>query len=218
MIVRIFGGRSFNSRMFPRFLLLSAWILIAFLSSAQRATATLLKDGLLRLDLGELRLFADVAPNGKPAGMSAGDVALCPLPRLEALPTDNAFGPWLCGNALDSLSFAVGERTGAYVYVRATNHGELVHASFLVQWNGRRLYFSGFTDDPSDLLSKQDIDVAFLNPALIEALQDKGRKVDARKVVVYHLADKPAEELPGAPCDRCEQLVPQTSETVTLFR
>jgi hypothetical protein len=213
MNVRIFGGRTFNSHMFPRLILLAAWMLFGLVLSAQRATAVLLQDGLLRIDLGELRLFADVPPNGKPAGLSGGDVALCPLPRVEG-----AFGPWLSGNALDSLSFAVGERTGAYVSVRATPYEGLTHASFVVQWNGRRLYFSGNTADPKDLLAAQDIDVAFLNPALIGALRAQGRKVYAKKVVLYHVGASAAEDLPGAPCDRCEQLVPQPGEAVTLFR
>jgi L-ascorbate metabolism protein UlaG (beta-lactamase superfamily) len=67
-----------------------------------------------------------------------------------------------------------------------TPHGGTEHYSYLVEWGGRRLYFTGDTDDSEALLATRHIDVAFVTPWLLKALEALGRRIDARQVVVYH--------------------------------
>lgn len=219
MNVRIFRPGSFNSMLFPRTLFLFTVLALPCATSAQRAAATCLGEGLFRVDFGEVRLFADVGSTERPSGLLGSDIVLCPQGRSEILPTHRVFGPALTGPMLDSMSSAVGERTGVYVYARPIAGGDRPHDSFLVQWNGRRLYFSGSSDDPADLIATEDIDVAFLDAALLAAMNRSHRKVDARKVVVYHQrTDVPVDADMSAPCDRCELLVPKPGEPIQLFR
>lgn len=203
--------------LFPRVLLLSAALALPFLGSAQRVMATCLRDGLFRVDLGEVKLFADVAPTGSVAGVDAAAVVLSPSGRTEHLATRMVFGPQRTGAAADSMSSAVGDRTGVYVYARTTTTPNGPRSSFLVQWNGRRFFFSGDAEDPTDVLATDDIDVAFLTPAIARSLDQLHRKVDAKRIVIYHTGAA-AADVP-VPCDRCEVLSPTPGdEPVQLLR
>jgi glyoxylase-like metal-dependent hydrolase (beta-lactamase superfamily II) len=67
-----------------------------------------------------------------------------------------------------------------------TPHANIGHYSYLVTWSGLRLYFTGDTDDPSQLLEAKNIDVAFVSPWLFERVHKSGRRIDARRIVIYH--------------------------------
>jgi L-ascorbate metabolism protein UlaG (beta-lactamase superfamily) len=67
-----------------------------------------------------------------------------------------------------------------------TPHANIGHYSYLVTWHGRRLYFTGDTDDTAQLLDVKNLDVAFVSPWLFEAVQRSGRRIDARRIVIYH--------------------------------
>ena len=67
-----------------------------------------------------------------------------------------------------------------------TPHANIGHYSYLVTWHGRRLYFSGDTDSPDRLLATRNLDVAFVSPWLYESINKSGRRIDARRVVIYH--------------------------------
>lgn len=68
----------------------------------------------------------------------------------------------------------------------ATPHRGLEHYSYLVEWNGFRLYFTGDTEDAGELLRQRGLDVAFVSPWLLRSATSGGRRIDARRVVVYH--------------------------------
>lgn len=90
-----------------------------------------------------------------------------------------------------------------------TPHAKIGHYSYLVSWHGRRLYFSGDTDDAEELLAKQNLDVAFVPPWLYQRAQKSGRRIDARRIVIYHqTADEGIAGCTGA----CS--VPRQSETL----
>jgi L-ascorbate metabolism protein UlaG (beta-lactamase superfamily) len=72
---------------------------------------------------------------------------------------------------------------------RKTAHAGLEHYSYAVTWHGLRLYFSGDAEDPADLLAAPDLDVAFVSPWLLGSVQKQKRRIDARRVVVYHHQD-----------------------------
>ena len=67
-----------------------------------------------------------------------------------------------------------------------TPHANIGHYSYLVTWHGRRLYFTGDTDSADQLLSMKKLDVAFVSPWLFEAAAKAGRRIDARRIVIYH--------------------------------
>lgn len=67
-----------------------------------------------------------------------------------------------------------------------TPHGPLEHYSYLVEWSGLRFYFTGDTDDPAELLHRRELDVAFVSPWLLASATKGGKRIGARRVVVYH--------------------------------
>jgi len=68
------------------------------------------------------------------------------------------------------------------------------HYSYLVTWHGLRLYFTGDTETPADILKQEDIDVMFLSPWLIRTIERQHLTLDAKQLVVYH--QKTDEEIP----------------------
>jgi hypothetical protein len=92
-----------------------------------------------------------------------------------------------------------------------TPHAKIGHYSYLVTWQGQRLYFTGDTDDTAALLEAKNLDVAFVSPWLFRAVQKSGRRIDARRIVIYHhTAD---ETVPGC-TGTCS--VPKQGETLRL--
>jgi L-ascorbate metabolism protein UlaG (beta-lactamase superfamily) len=91
-----------------------------------------------------------------------------------------------------------------------TPHARIGHYSYLVTWNGRRLYFSGDTESTDRLLATKNIDVAFLSPWLYQAALKRGG-LAARRVVIYH-------HQAGQRVPECRQgcTVPQQGETLTF--
>jgi L-ascorbate metabolism protein UlaG (beta-lactamase superfamily) len=91
-----------------------------------------------------------------------------------------------------------------------TPHGNVEHASYLVTWHGRRLYFTGDTDSVDPLLAMKDLDYAFVSPWLLGMVAERKGRIDARTVVCYH--HTPAETVPPVQ----NRIVPKPGETLTL--
>jgi L-ascorbate metabolism protein UlaG (beta-lactamase superfamily) len=80
----------------------------------------------------------------------------------------------------------------------ATPHAKLEHYSYRVEWSGLRFYFTGDTADTAELLRQRDLDAAFVSPWLLRAVAKAGRRIDARRIVVYHHAkDEAVPEIQG---------------------
>jgi len=80
----------------------------------------------------------------------------------------------------------------------ATPHARLGHYSYRVEWSGLRFYFTGDTEDPAELLRQRGLDAAFVSPWLLGAAAKGGRRIDARRIVVYHHAkDEAVPEIQG---------------------
>jgi L-ascorbate metabolism protein UlaG (beta-lactamase superfamily) len=67
-----------------------------------------------------------------------------------------------------------------------TPHRDTEHYSYLVEWGGRRLYFVGDTEDAGALLDMRGLDYAFVTPWLWDTVRRGGKRVDARRIVIYH--------------------------------
>jgi L-ascorbate metabolism protein UlaG (beta-lactamase superfamily) len=93
----------------------------------------------------------------------------------------------------------------------STPHANIGHYSYLVTWHGRRLYFTGDTDSLDQLIAMKNLDVAFVSPWLFERAAKAGRRIDARRIVIYHhTADA---VIPGCH-DTCR--VPKQGESLTF--
>ena len=83
-----------------------------------------------------------------------------------------------------------------------TPHAGIGHYSYLVTWHGKRFYFTGDTESIDALIAAKQIDVAFVSPWLLDAVQKSGKQIDAVSIVIYHQAEN--EKTPV--CDRCKVL------------
>jgi L-ascorbate metabolism protein UlaG (beta-lactamase superfamily) len=99
---------------------------------------------------------------------------------------------------------------GILIRPLATPHAGLEHYSYIVEWNGARLYFTGDTEDLSALLAARDLDAAFVSPWLLRAAAQRGARVDARTVIIYHHRD---DETPPPGQGR---LVPKQGQTIDI--
>ncbi len=78
-----------------------------------------------------------------------------------------------------------------------TPHGDADHASYLVEWHGVRLYFTGDTDSADQLLAMKNLDYAFVSPWLIGKIaQQKGPD---RRENGHLLPPQGRRQGPGAP-------------------
>jgi L-ascorbate metabolism protein UlaG (beta-lactamase superfamily) len=92
-----------------------------------------------------------------------------------------------------------------------TPHANIGHYSYLVTWLGRRLYFTGDTDHVDQLLAMKNLDVAFVSPWLHQRVVRTLRRIDARRVIIYHhTVDERVRE--------CREgcTVPKQGETLTF--
>ena len=91
---------------------------------------------------------------------------------------------------------------GIRVQAIETSHARLHHYSYLVIWNGKRFYFVGDTESPEALLNAKGLDIAFVTPWLLDALQKTGKRVDAKRIIIYHQAPEEKVDL----CSNCTML------------
>lgn len=204
------------------------------LAFAHAQTATFIGNCAFKFQLGEATLYTDFPyqsgffnnntyPPEALQGLSGTtlithehldhlDPSLLPSKGLQVISPTQEQG------VRDKVIAELGERSGIYVYPISTPHADVPHFSYIVQWNRRRMFFSGDTDDPKELLSAQNIDVAFITPKLLAAVNATGRKIDARTVIIYHhkTGELDSKEL-QAPCD-CKMTVPQQGDVIRLFR
>ena len=186
---------------------------------AQRPTATMVSSGLIRLDLDGFRVFADAPTDRDVASFGVDDVVLFASKPTGPPTGGRTFMPSMTGEVLDRRTERLGEKTGIYVHPLATPLGETPHYSYLVQWNGRRMYFSGETTDTKDLLAATDLDIAFVSPGIMAAVEKAGRVIEAKTVVVYHATNEEQQSRNmSVPCDHCKVLLPMPGEAIQLFR
>jgi hypothetical protein len=97
----------------------------------------------------------------------------------------------------------------------ATPHSgkdSIEHVSYLVEWQGQRLYFTGDAGDTSALLAARDLDAAFVYTDLLEALAKSGARVDARRIVAcHHEPGQKVADVPGTIVPVQGQLLKLTS-------
>lgn len=106
--------------------------------------------------------------------------------------------------------FPRGKFKNVIIQAIATPHEPKGHYSYLVVWNGQRLYFTGDTEVHDALMATSNIDTLFITPWLVRNAQKLSLKLPARRIVIYHHdADEP---LPT--CENC--VGPRQGEVLTL--
>jgi hypothetical protein len=120
--------------------------------------------------------------------LARGWPAYGPSALLDSLPADRVYARG------DSTDF------GAFHVVRIPEwHADLDHVAYLVTWRGRRIYHSGDTMDPARLVAMPELDVALVQENLLCWMaQQRGARVPAREVVVFHQFPSGAKGCLGA--------------------
>jgi hypothetical protein len=139
---------------------------------------------------GYMRWSADAVPKGpRPLCLITHSHRDHFLGRLAGETCGRVLGPKdvVAASATPSVALAPEVHwEGLAIRPVATPHGPLEHYSYVVEWNGIRLYFTGDTDDTAALLAARGLDVAFVSPWLLRAVERNHGHIDARQIVVYH--------------------------------
>jgi L-ascorbate metabolism protein UlaG (beta-lactamase superfamily) len=92
----------------------------------------------------------------------------------------------------------------------ATPHAGIEHYSHVIDWKGILIYLPGDTEEAKSLLEARNLDVAFVTPWMLRAVERQGAKIDARRViVVHHEAGEAVKAYQGS-------LVPRQGVVLTL--
>ena len=78
-----------------------------------------------------------------------------------------------------------------------TEHAGIAHFSYLVEWKGLRLYFTGDTESTVELARQGPLDALFITPWLLEAARAANALPDTPRVIVYH--HQAGEKVPAGP-------------------
>lgn len=73
--------------------------------------------------------------------------------------------------------------------IKTKHRFSLKHRSYLIEWNGKRIYISGDTEHAEAIGQHTNLDTAFVPYWLIMDAKDKSIKIDAKQIIVYHIAD-----------------------------
>lgn len=92
-----------------------------------------------------------------------------------------------------------------------TPHANVGHYSYVVTWNGRRMYFSGDTDSPDSVAAARNLDAAFVSSWLYRTTLRRGLRIDAKQIVIYH--HQPGEQVVGC-VNRCT--IPEQGQRIRL--
>ena len=78
-----------------------------------------------------------------------------------------------------------------------TKHSTTEHFSYLVIWQGRKLYFFGDTESAGEFLALgKEVDLVFMPPWVLRPLLLDGIDIPAKQIVIYH-------QRVGEPLPRC---------------
>jgi len=77
------------------------------------------------------------------------------------------------------------------IQIRAirTKSAQTEHYSYLLDWAGRKIYFSGDTGDVEHLASLPETDISFITPWLFENARKENALPKTKKIVIYQHAE-----------------------------
>jgi L-ascorbate metabolism protein UlaG (beta-lactamase superfamily) len=164
------------------------------------------------------------APAYSPKELSGGSSTLALIthqhldhwePALFAKTTWKVAGPddVISSVAADRVVALKGTTTWGAVQIEPleTPHARIGHYSYIVTWQGKRLYFSGDTEDARSVILAKNLDAAFVSPWMYRIVMKVGRRIDTKRVVIYH--HEAGQQVPG-----CEAgcVVPKQGDTIAI--
>lgn len=185
------------------------WSLSAVADGSATLTATFIGNMAVHVTDGSAAILTDFPydAQGRFMPWSAGHVPaggpppLCLVTHSHRDHFARELAPKFCGELLGPEDAAEGSGVkvrslspevrwnGAVIRPIRTPHANLEHYSYLVEWHGARLFFTGDTEDPGALLGAGRLDAAFVSPWLLRTMARRGVTLDARRIVSYHHHD-----------------------------
>jgi len=89
-------------------------------------------------------------------------------------------------------------------------HGNTEHYSYLVNWQGRDLFFTGDTEELSAFQDLPELDALFISPWLYRKAHMNGALPETKKIIIYHHTENVI--IPN--CSGC--LIPNQNQTIIL--
>jgi len=89
---------------------------------------------------------------------------------------------------------------------RVTDHSNTEHLSYLVEWWGKKFYFTGDANEADSLKDLPELDILFISPRFYHSAQKANMLPKAGKVIIYH--HETGEIVPG--CKGC--IIPEQGE------
>lgn len=111
---------------------------------------------------------------------------------------DKVFGPKEAVTAAALASIPLRPKVrwkGITINAIVTPHGAAQHYSYLLEWHGVRLYFTGDAQSSEALSAARNLDAAFATPGHLIDLKKAGGHIDARRIISYH--HRPTDPVPG---------------------
>jgi len=72
------------------------------------------------------------------------------------------------------------------VIPKRSQHANTEHFSYLVEWHGKKLYFTGDTEALSTLKGLPELDALFITPWFHRKAKMNGMLPEAKKIIIYH--------------------------------
>lgn len=91
-----------------------------------------------------------------------------------------------------------------------TRHGNTEHYSYLVEWHGRKLFFTGDTEDLSVLKTLPKLDGLFITPWFYRKAKLNDALPESEKIIIYHHKEK--DIIPD--CSRC--IIPTQNQVISI--
>lgn len=96
------------------------------------------------------------------------------------------------------------------IHPRKTSHGNTEHYSYLVDWQGKKLFFTGDTEDLVALEDLPELDALFITPWFFRKAWQNNQLPVARKIIIYH--HKADDIIPN--CASC--IIPLQGQTIVI--
>ena len=121
------------------------------------------------------------------------------------------YGKW----NISKLENLTDSTAGFSIQVFETDHRfSFRHYSYLITWHGKKIFLSGDTESADTILKVSTIDWAFVPSWIIHDANEKGMKIDAKMIGVYHLY--PHEKVVNNSPDKIKVFDKQ-GETISIY-
>jgi hypothetical protein len=195
-------------------------ILVLLASVAPTLQARFLGNAAFEISDGKTTLLTDFPYRSGAFGymeydakeLSARPQSVCLITHAHADHFEAGLVAQIGCRVVDASSAARGDIRLPGISIRPvqTEHAGIAHYSYLVEWKGLRLYFTGDTESTVELAKQGPLDALFITPWLLASARTAKALPETPRVVVYH--HKAGEQVPAGP--GC--IVPRQGEVIEI--